>query len=151
MRQTLLKVKEYFDANLETFVRQAEDLEGITIERWRFMEIYENHSNQFPSIEILPAETRIDYGDENKPILEGVSHFNVDLDISAAGTTPEVINNTLLGYEKGVKLLLEDDETFGRRFIWVTVRSIPFSPMIREGRTGRILKILTFGLRIRNT
>jgi hypothetical protein len=136
-------VEAFFLANLETILLEIEAEEtGLTISRWKSLTTYENQSYQFPFIEILPADTGVDYGSETSPLTQHWEIHNIDVEVVAAGQDTDEIKKTLLWYREAIVRLVKLDQTFGKVFNRVRLGRAGYSPIMKSAQEHKLLKFM---------
>lgn len=154
MEDTLDGVVDYFkaDGKLNQTLDSIEVARGVKIQRTGIIERYEVLDFDQIKMEILPDDTIPDYGNASTSPLIG-DHFNfntVDVFITVSGTDTLDMNNILLRYAEAIQIMTRNDETFNKRFNWVKIMKVDYSPMVQDRESGELTKICTVILQVRD-
>jgi len=154
MEDVLDGIMNFFKAEgkLNETLNEIEIARGVDIQRTDIIERYEVLDFDQIKIEILPDDTIQEYGNSSTAPLIG-DHFNynaVDIFITTTGTDTLDVNNVLLRYAEAIQKMVRKDETFNKRFNWVKIIRVDYSPMVRDQRSGALSKICTVSLQVRD-
>jgi hypothetical protein len=149
MKYALDGVKSYISAQLEATLLLIEAEWTATIERWKYLDVTESKTLQFPMIEILPSDTTPEYGSDESPLTEHWAYHSIDLEVSALGQESAAIQTTLLGYCEAFNRIIEGSMTFGGVFNRVRLGRAQYSPLMTTDAEKKLLKILRQNIVVR--
>jgi len=109
------------NSGLEAALVAIEAARSVTIPRWKKLARYDDLSGSFPKIEIVPVDKQIEWGDQERPIIEGIGLPVVSIFISAAGADTEALGDTLSRYAEAVFNIISGDDTLSSAVDWALV------------------------------
>lgn len=150
MEDCLQGIYDFSESNLETYLLAIEAARGCILPRREYVDIAEIIDAAQLKIEILPSRTTPDYGNlEVDPIIKDHMHENlIDIFISHSHSVPKELNYTLMRYGEAYTKMIRDDNTFGKRFNWLRVVYVDYSPL--SSFAGELKKICTITVAIRD-
>ena len=150
MEDVLDGVKAYFDANLVTTLVAIETARSVTIPRIAGdITVRTDLSMQYPMMSIIPRSAEHDYGDDEGPLEDHWTFFNVDVVITHSGSAYDTVQDALLRYYEAIVDLTQSDWTYGSRFDRVRLGDADFSVMIESQEDKRLMQSLIIALEVR--
>ena len=139
MKYTLPGFKTYFLTYLEPTLLAIEAEEtGLAIPRYQYCDTCESKTAQFPSIEILPGDTRAEYTNN---MIEHWEYHYIDMDVWVVGADPKIIQATLLNYREAIARIIERSIDCNGLFNQVHLKETNYSRLAETKQHG-LLKIL---------
>jgi hypothetical protein len=150
MEDCLQGVYDYTLAQLETILQGIETARSCVIPRWEYIDTAEIMDAAQLKIEIVPSKSNPDYVNlEVDPVIGDHFYDNaIDIFISHSHSTPKELNYTLLRYGEAFAKMIRDDSRFDRRFNWVRLVEIDYSPLAQFG--GECKKVCTVSIIIKD-
>lgn len=155
MLNTIANAEEWFvtESKFEDKLAALETELSVTIVRPKRFLFLEEPSKQYPTIELLAAESEPEYAGLDSAASYGYDYDEMVFEAYHSSNNREEVRDTLLYYDLAVQRIIKDDFTFGNRFNRVRRGVAAFSDMyqLKEGGQEPYLQILRRTLVFRST
>lgn len=158
MLQSQQDVLAFLEANLETALLYVENIYGITLDRWKFMETCINQGKQYPSISILAQSTgEVSIGPGNSNGAIGSRRYdNINIVVWHRGnkTASRKIEDNVTAYMDALDYLFENNANMDlpRKYQLIRATGTDYTDLLTESVSNAqstLLKGAVFTIEIR--
>lgn len=120
---------------------------AATIPTYKALEKFDVLNPEYPSIEILPSSTDVEYYD-GQIYDEGMEETGLTLRVTMADFSPSVVGLLLLRYREILKRIVKADPTFGGTLYRVRMGKADWAIMTKSQEAQKIAQELYQDLRV---
>ncbi|MHA1882466.1 MAG: hypothetical protein ACTSUO_05420 [Candidatus Thorarchaeota archaeon] len=146
MEDALLAVKAYLKSKLDDMLSTIASERSDDVPAIGYLTIGESRVAKYPRIEVLPDNTRPDYGFDDVPLTEPWFFHSIAVMVSHTAGKVAVVQNTLLRYVEGIHRITYADSTFGDAFVWVRLSGEDYTPMVENQETKKMIQAVVIQL-----